>query len=85
MEKKQQMFEEAEMGKKILEIFEDYQVTHGGLILVAGEIAALIEPYQKLIKAQDEYIKFLKDKPASGTIAHRIHREKIEQLKQQLK
>jgi len=48
----------------------------------AKEIAALVEP---LFQAYEDYIKFLLDKPASGTISHRIHREKIAELKNQLK
>jgi len=89
-----------ELEVKILKIFHDYQVTHGGLTLVAKEIAALIEPYKKLVKAQDELITFYGEIIENSAMFLHVHhweestenikkgrnlRDDIEQLKDQLK
>jgi len=70
--------------EKIMAIFKDHQVTHGGLTLVTKEIAALIEPYQKLIEVMDEYNDYLKTRRHYDPIIQATYDTKINQFKQQI-
>jgi len=52
-----------ELEEKIMAIFKDHQVTHGGLTLITKEIAALIEPLECLksrINEAEQIIEILK-------------------------
>jgi hypothetical protein len=75
--------------EKILQIISKHLLTSQDIYVAmnysAKDIAAMIEPYQKLIDEQDEYIKIISDAGCMYTIKECEIDNKIDRLRKEIK